>query len=69
MVNRDGSALSGIQATLRPTHGHTCASLRTRDGEGEDGADAGVSHLAVGGKAIKCPSPLNVLKDTYDCIC
>jgi hypothetical protein len=25
--------------------------------------------IAVGGKAIKCPSPLNVLKYTYDHSC
>jgi hypothetical protein len=31
-----------------------------------EGPEAELAALAVGGEVIKCPSPLNVLKYTYD---
>ena len=35
---------------------------------GVDG-EAAKAAVAMGGKVIKCPSPLNVLKDAYDRSC
>ena len=32
-------------------------------------AEEGLRRVAIGGEVIKCPSPLNVLKDAYDRSC
>ena len=39
---------------------------RSRSPLYSDRAHGKWSRLAVGGKVIKCPSPLNVIKYTYD---